>query len=111
LVVGVAVTDAEGKARTFTGRARDVSRAGLAVVLAPDETCGELVGNSRSLLVVISLPAGVINFRASPVYCRPPDEDQSEHYYVVGVRIIEISEHDQTLLDEYLADRIADPIG
>jgi hypothetical protein len=40
LVVGVVVRDAEGKAKTFTGRARDVSLTGLAIVLPPDEGCG-----------------------------------------------------------------------
>jgi hypothetical protein len=102
LVVGVAVLDGGGKPRTFTGRARDVSRSGLAVILPPDESCGELVGNSRSLLVVVSLPAGVIQFTAPPAYCHPPGADQSERGYVVGVRITEISGHDQSLLDEYL---------
>jgi c-di-GMP-binding flagellar brake protein YcgR len=102
LVVGVVVRDAAGKALTFTGRARDVSRSGMAIVLPPGEACGELVGNSRSLLAVVSLPSGVIRLTAAPVYCHPPDEGQTERGYIVGVRFTEISEHDQTLLDEYL---------
>jgi hypothetical protein len=106
LVVGVVVRDAEGKATTFTGRARDVSRSGLAIVLPPDETCGELVSKSLSLLAVVSLPAGVIRLTAAPVYCHPPGEGQAEPGYVVGVSIAEISEHDQSLLDEYLSGMV-----
>ena len=102
LVVGVAVTDGTGKPRTFTGRARDVSPHGLAILMPPDESCGELVGNSHSFAVVVSLPAGVIQFRAAPAYCHPPDEGQAASGYVVGVRIAEISEQSQSLLEEYL---------
>jgi hypothetical protein len=98
----VVVGDAEGKPRTFTGRARDVSQSGMAIVLPPDDDCGELVGERRSLLAVVSLPSGVIRFTAAPAYCRPPGEGQTGHGYVVGVHITEISEHPQSLLDEYL---------
>jgi hypothetical protein len=104
LVVGVAIIDSEGQSHTFTGRARDVSRTGLAAILPPDETCGELVGGCRSLLAVVSLPTGVIKFSASPAYCHPLDADQPERGYVVGMHITEISEHDQSLLDEYLSE-------
>jgi hypothetical protein len=104
LVVGIAVIDDEGQSHTFTGRARDVSRTGLAALLPPDETCGELVGGCRSLLAVVSLPTGVISFSASPAYCRPLDADQAEGGYIVGLRITEIGEHDQSLLDEYLSE-------
>jgi hypothetical protein len=102
LVVGVAVTDGGGKPRTFTGRARDVSPNGLAILLPPDESCGELVGHSHSVAVVVSLPAGVIQFRASPAYCHPPSGGQTASGYVVGMRIAEISEQNQSLLEEYL---------
>lgn len=102
LVVGVAVLDSEGKPQTFTGRARDVSRSGLAILLPPDETCGALVGGSSSLLIVIPLPSDVIRLTAAPVYCHPPRPDQAERGYTVGVLVTEISEHDQSLLDQYL---------
>ena len=101
LIVGVAVLDGEGKPQTFTGRARDVSRSGLAIILPPDEGCGELVGGSHSLFVVVSLPSDVIQLAAAPVYCHPPREDQAERGYTVGVAINEIGEHDQSLLDQY----------
>jgi hypothetical protein len=104
LVVGVAVLDGGGKSHSFTGRARDVSRTGLAALLPPDETCGELVGDCRSLITVVSLPTGVIRFRASPAYCHPLDADQPRRGYVVGLHITEIGEHDQSLLDEYLRE-------
>jgi hypothetical protein len=61
-----------------------------------------LVSNSRSLVAVVSLPAGVIRLTATPVYCHPPDEGQTERGYVVGVSITEINEHDLSLLAEYL---------
>ena len=102
LVVGVAVIDAAGKPRTFTGRARDVSRSGMAIILPPGDDCGELVGNSRSLRAVVTLPEGIIYFMAAPVYCHPPDEGGAERRYVVGVAITDIGEHDQSLLDDYL---------
>jgi hypothetical protein len=109
LVVGVAVLDGEGKPHSFTGRARDVSRTGLAAILPPDETCGELVGGCRTLLAVVSLPTGVISFSAAPAYCRPLDAEQAERGYVVGLHITEIGEHDQSLLDEYLSElKVAD---
>ncbi|HVG28227.1 MAG TPA: PilZ domain-containing protein [Pyrinomonadaceae bacterium] len=103
LIVGGVALGGRGKPRTFTARARDVSRAGMAIVLPPDAVGGELVGSRRSLAVVVSLPLGVIRFSASPVYRRPPDEGQTERGYVVGLRVTEISEHDQNLLDEYLS--------
>ncbi|MCA1634119.1 MAG: hypothetical protein LC802_10495 [Acidobacteria bacterium] len=79
-----------------------MSRWGLAILLPPDEACGEMVGRSPSLLVVVSLPMEVIQFTASPVYCHPTRADQTERGYTVGVTITEISEHDQSLLDEYV---------
>lgn len=86
LVVGVAVTDGESKPMTFSGRVRDISRRGMAIILPPDDTCRELAGKSPALLVVVSLPAGVIHFSAAPVYCHVPQPGQAEPGYVFGVR-------------------------
>jgi hypothetical protein len=60
------------------------------------------VGNSRSLLVVVSLPAEMIRLIAAPVYCHPLGGGQTGRGYVVGVSVTEIGEHDQCMLGEYL---------
>lgn len=105
LVVGVALTEAEGRPRTLTGRAIDISEAGLSLSLPTDESCGEFSERGRTLAVVLTLPSGVIALRARVAYCTAPDERPGEGGYVVGVSIVEIREEDHDRLVEYIDER------
>ena len=91
-------------ARTLVGHTHDLSATGLALVL-PAIRIGQryLMGEGRSILVVLELPAGKIRLRATPVrYERLDTETQSESGYLIGAHIGEMSDEDRALFIEYL---------
>ncbi|MCA1850732.1 MAG: PilZ domain-containing protein, partial [Acidobacteria bacterium] len=69
LAAGVALTDDAGRRRSLTGRVRDISEAGLLLLLTTGEACGELCVRGSSLAVVLALPSGVIRLRAEVAHC------------------------------------------
>lgn len=105
VVAGVALTGPGGRARTLTGRVRDISEAGLSLSLPVDEACGEFSERGRALAVVLTLPSGMIALRARVAYCTAPDGRPGEGGYLVGVSIIEIREEDHNRLVEYIRER------
>ena len=104
LVVGVAILDAKGKPHTFTGRVRDLSEAGLSIVLPPDEECGQVADYGHELTAVISVSQGAITARGAAVYCHLITEGVAGSGYVVGMRFTEVSEGDRRRLAEFLKE-------
>ncbi len=85
---------------TLEGYTKDISNNGLALVL-PAIRIGEhyLVGEDRTLQIVLELPSGPIPMQAMSTRYERLDEGGSEHGYLIGVRITRISDqHRETLL-------------
>ena len=103
LTVGVAVMASEGLPRSLTGRVRDISETGLSILLPKGETCGNLTGRGLALAVVLTLPSGVLKFRAEVAHC---SMRRGWHGgYLVGVRITDIAADDHDRLIEYIEER------
>ena len=103
LVVGVAVMDPDGRPRSLTGRVKDVSETGLAILLPKGETCRELTERGLPLAIVLTLPSGVIRLRAEVAHCSTRRGRWGG--YLVGVRISEIAADDYDRLVEYIDER------
>jgi hypothetical protein len=103
LVAGVAVIGAGGKPRTLTGRVRDLSETGLALLLPRGETCRELTERGLPLAVVVTLPSGVVRLRAEVAHCSTRRGRWGG--FLVGVRIAEIAAEDFDRLVEYIGGR------
>jgi hypothetical protein len=104
LVVGVAVVGG-GRPRTLTGRVRDISEAGLSILLPDEEVCGDLAERGRLMVVVLRLPSGMIKMRAEVAHCSAPDASRGEGSYLFGVSIVEIDAEDHDRLIEYIGGR------
>lgn len=104
LVVGVAVVGG-GRPRTLTGRVRDISEAGLSLLLPDEESCGEMAERGRLMVVVLRLPSGTITMRAEVAHCFAPDASPGEDSYLFGVSIVEIDAEDHDRLIEYIGGR------
>jgi hypothetical protein len=102
LVAGVAVLGAGGRPRTLTGRVRDISEAGLSLLLPDEAACGELAERGRPLVVVLTLPSGTITMRAEVAHCAAPGGRHGEGSYLFGVSITEIDAEDYDRLVEYI---------
>lgn len=106
LVVGVALEVAGGRPRTLTGRVRDLSESGFSFLLPTGESFPELAERGRPLLVVITLPSGVIRLRAEVAHCAARRGRGGVTVgYLVGVRISEIAAEDHDRLADYIEER------
>lgn len=104
LVAGVAVVGG-GRPRTLTGRVRDISEAGLSILLPDEEACGELAERGRLMVVVLKLPAGTITMRAEVAHCSAPDIARGEDSYLFGLSIVEIDDDDHDQLIDYISEQ------
>jgi hypothetical protein len=101
LVAGVAVVGG-ARPQTLTGRVRDISEAGLSLLLPDEAACGELAERGRPLVVVLTLPSGTITMRAEVAHCAAPGGRHGEGSYLFGVSITEIDAEDYERLVEYI---------
>lgn len=87
------------------GHTLDLSASGLALIV-PAITLGEhhIVGENRSLNVKLQLPKGPIELTVTPVRYESLEEDETETGYLIGVKILEMSEVDRAKFAEYVAD-------
>jgi hypothetical protein len=86
---------------SLDGYTLDVSATGLALVV-PAIRIGEhyLAGDDRKLHIKLELPAGPIEMRVATVRYESLDD---EGEYVIGARIIEMSDSDRASFNEYVA--------
>ena len=86
------------------GHTLDISASGLALIV-PAITLGEhhLVGENRSLNVQLDLPSGSIKLQVSPVRYESLDEHETETGYLIGVKILEMSDEDREKYVRYVA--------
>ena len=85
------------------GHAYDISSTGLAMIL-PAIRIGEhyLAGEDRMLLIVLELPSGPVQMRATSVRYERLDESLSDEGYLIGARITQMSEAHRTQFLSYL---------
>jgi PilZ domain len=81
-----------GRSAWMEGYTRDVSNDGLALIVQAIRI-GEhyLVGDDRTLLLVLELPIGPVQLKVIPLRYEGLEDDSG---YVIGVRIAEASETD-----------------
>jgi hypothetical protein len=85
------------------GHTLDVSATGLALIV-PAIRIGEryLTGEDRRLHVKLELPSGPVEMIMAPVRYEGLEEDQMESGYLIGARIIEMSDTDRAHYKDYL---------
>ena len=86
---------------SLDGHTLDVSATGLALVV-PAIRIGEhyLAGDERKLHIRLELPSGPIEMRVGTVRYESSEDDSG---YLIGARILEISDADRASFDKYLA--------
>lgn len=90
-------------ASSMSGYLRDISKTGLSLVV-PSLRFGNrcLISGHYPLRVTVQLPNGVANIRVAPVRYDRLKEEQLERSYLIGARIMEITEPDRKTLIQYI---------
>ena len=85
------------------GHTLDLAETGLALIV-PAITLGEhhLVGENRSLQVKLELPDGPVEMQVAPVRYERLDEHLTETGYLIGVKIVTMSDEDRASFLNYL---------
>ncbi len=96
-------TNGSRKTAWLDGYTADLSSTGLGLEVSAIRI-GEhyLVGENRKLRVVLELPTGEVEIQVSPVRYESLEEDESTHAYIIGVRIIALSDPDRVTYDEFI---------
>jgi hypothetical protein len=89
---------------TLNGHTLDISTTGLALIV-PAIRIGEhyLAGSDRRVYVKLELPAGPVEMMLATVRYEALDETAEETGYVIGARIIEMSDADRASYENYVA--------
>jgi len=103
LVAGLTVLDKSQLPKQFIGHTRNISEAGLSVVLPSISTEDLIIASAYSrMLTILVLPTRTINMYVSVVYRELIKEGKPESGHRLGLRIVEMSEHDRTAYQAYL---------
>ena len=88
---------------TLKGHTFDVSTSGLALIV-PAIRIGEhyLAGSDRRLYLKVELPSGAVEMKVSTVRYESLDESEEETGYLIGARIIEMSDADRASFNSYV---------
>ena len=94
---------------SLDGHTLDISATGLALVV-PAIRIGEhyLAGDERKLHIRLELPTGPIEMRVATVRYESLEDEAG---YVIGARIIEMSEPDRASFDKYVAKAMTQHAG
>ena len=94
---------------SLDGHTLDVSATGLALVV-PAIRIGEhyLAGDERKLHIKLELPTGPVEMRVATVRYESLDDEAG---YVIGARILEISDSDRASFDKFLAKVVSHQPG
>jgi len=89
---------------SMAGHTSDLSEDGLALIV-PAITLDEhhLVGENRSLNVRLELPVGPIEMQVSPVRYESLEEHKTETGYLIGTKIVRMSDEDRAKFAEFVA--------
>jgi hypothetical protein len=88
---------------TLDGHTFDVSTSGLALIV-PAIRIGEhyLAGSDRRLYLKLELPSGAVEMKVATVRYESLDESQEETGYLIGARIIEMSDADRARFNTHV---------
>ena len=94
-------TNGHRRLPTLDGYTLDVSATGLALVV-PAIRIGEhyLAGAERKLHIRLELPSGPVEMRVASVRYESLEDESG---YLIGARILEMSDSDRAIFDEYVA--------
>jgi hypothetical protein len=86
------------------GHTLDLTPNGLSLII-PKITLGEhhLVGENRSLNVRLELPLGPVELQVMPVRYEALEEHETETGYLIGVRIVGMTDADRAMFAEYVS--------
>lgn len=86
------------------GHTLDVSTTGLALIV-PAIRIGEhyLAGADRKLHVKLDLPSGPIEMKVATVRYESLEDSTDDSGYLIGARILEMSDSDRASFEKYLA--------
>lgn len=89
------------------GHTLDVSVNGIALIV-PSILLGEhhLVGENRKLNVKLELPEGMIEMKVVPIRYESLEEHETETGYLIGAKIVEVSETDRERFTQYVTGLI-----
>ncbi len=89
---------------SIEGHTLDLGEKGLALVV-PAIRLGEhhLVGENRTLSVKLELPDGPLEMQVTPVRYESLEEHQTETGYLIGAKIVAMTDEDRARFSEYLA--------
>jgi hypothetical protein len=96
-------TNGSRRLPTLDGHTLDVSTTGLALVV-PAIRIGEhyLAGNDRRLHIKLELPSGPVEMKVATVRYESLEDESG---YLIGARIIEMSDSDRAIFEKYVLSR------
>ena len=88
---------------SLDGHTLDISTSGVALIV-PAIRIGEhyLVGEDRRLQLTLELPVGPVEMEVAPVRYESLEEHETETGYLIGVRIVGISDEDKAQYNLYI---------
>ena len=88
----------------LNGHTLDVSLTGLALIV-PAIRIGEhyLAGDERKLHVKLELPTGPVEMKVATVRYESLEESSEESGYLIGARIVDMSDQDRATYNSYVA--------
>ena len=88
---------------TLDGHTLDVSFTGIALIV-PAIRIGEhyLAGADRKLHIKLELPTGPVEMKVATVRYESLEDSRDESGYIIGARILEMSETDRASFDKYV---------
>ena len=96
------IVPGEEKSLTIFGSTRDLSEAGVSLVVRyvpiDERNCGE---EASVLPLKLYLPTGEVQMQVAPVRCQPLDENEPGEGFFLGARIAEIDNDDRARFAEY----------
>ena len=81
----------------------DVSATGMALVVPAIRIGGHyLAGSERRLYIQLELPEGPVEMKVTTVRYESLEDDSDESGYLIGARIVEISDADRASFEKYV---------
>ena len=97
-------TNGHRRLPSLNGHTLDISVTGLALVV-PAIRIGEhyLAGAERKLHIKLELPTGPVEMRVATVRYESLEDSQDETGYLIGARIVEMSDSDRASFEKFVA--------
>jgi hypothetical protein len=88
---------------TLDGHTFDISTSGLALIVPAIRIAEHyLAGSDRRLYLKLQLPSGSVEMKVATVRYESLDESEEETGYLIGARIIEMSDADRASFNSYV---------